>query len=142
VSARDAELARQRRILPRGLASVFDLGPNPRLLGRRLSALRIRSSPERAHIDGATAFAHVTPRSGVLPIYVTGQLTNKTRNARPLAVAVNGRIRAVGRSYASGGDQRFSMLIPPSTLRPGRNAIDVLAVLDDHQVVRLSHAGR
>jgi hypothetical protein len=142
VSARDAELARQRRILPRGLASVFDLGPNPRLLGRRLSALRIRSSPERAHIDGAAAFARVTPRSGVLPVYVTGQLTRKARNSRPLAVAVNGRIRAVGRSYASGGDQRFSMLIPPSTLRPGRNAIEVLAVLDDHQVVRLARAGR
>lgn len=142
VSARDAELARQRRILPQGLASVFDLGSNPGLLGRRLSALRIRSSAERAHIDGAAAFARVTPRSGMLPVYVTGQLTRKARSARRLAVAVNGRIRAVGRSYASGGDQRFSMLIPPSTLRPGRNAIDVLAVLNDHQVVRLARAGR
>jgi hypothetical protein len=78
----------------------------------------------------------------VLPVYVTGQLTRKARNARPLAIAVNGRIRAVGRSYAAGGHQRFSMLIPPSTLRPGRNAIDVLAVLNDHQVVRLARAGR
>jgi sulfatase-like protein len=141
VRARDAELARQRRIFPRGLASVFDAGPDRALLGRRLDALPFRSSTARAHIDGAAAFASVARRSGVLPVYVTGQLTRGARNAQALAVAVNGRVRAVGRSYASGGKQRFSMLIPPSSLRPGRNTITVVAVRGDQRVVRLARAG-
>jgi hypothetical protein len=125
VRVRDAELARQRSILPRGLASVFDSGSA--LLGRRVGALRGRSRIVRAHIDGANAFARVAPRSGVLPVYVTGELTG-ARSGQPLAVAVNGRIRAVGRSYANRGRQRFSMLIPPSTLRTGRNRVSVVAV--------------
>jgi hypothetical protein len=58
---------------------------------------------------------------------VTGELTG-ARSGQPLAVAVNGRIRAVGRSYANRGRQRFSMLIPPSTLRTGRNRVSVVAV--------------
>jgi hypothetical protein len=142
VRARDAELARQRRSFPRGLASVFDTGPRRALLGRRLDALRVRSSTARARIDGAAAFATVARRSGVLPVYVTGQLIGPPRNGQPLAVAVNGRIRAVGRSYASGKDQRFSMLIPPSTLRRGRNTIDVVAVRHDGEIVRLASAPR
>jgi hypothetical protein len=140
VRARDAELARQRRIFPRGLASVFDTGPGRALLGRSLDALHVRSSTAHVSIDGAAAFATVAPQSGVLPAYVTGRLIRARRSAQPLAVAVNGRIRAVGRSYASGEDQRFSMLIPPSTLRPGRNTIDVVAVRGDEQVVRLASA--
>jgi hypothetical protein len=142
VRARDAELARQRRSFPRGLASVFDTGPRRALLGRRLDALRVRPSTARARIDGAAAFATVARRSGVLPVYVTGQLIGAPRNGQPLAVAVNGRIRAVGRSYASGKDQRFSMLIPPSTLRRGRNTIDVVAVRNDGEIVRLASAPR
>jgi hypothetical protein len=127
VRARDAELARQRSILPHGLASVFGARTTSALLGRRLSALRGRARTVHAHIDGAGAFARVTPRSGVLPVYVTGELTG-ARSGQPLAVAVNGRIRAVGQSYAVRGGQRFSMLIPPSTLRTGRNTVRVVAV--------------
>jgi hypothetical protein len=141
VRARDAELARQRAIFPRGLASVFRRGPNRGLLGRRLTTLRVREATKRGRVDGSAAFAGVRRASGVLPVYVTGQLSRGAPNAQALAVAVNGRIRAVGRSYASGPRQRFSMLVPPSSLRSGRNTVDVLAVQGDGQVVRLAHAG-
>jgi hypothetical protein len=141
VRARDAELARQRAIFPRGLASVFRLGPHRGLLGRRLVTLRVREATARAQIDASAAFAGVARASGVLPVYVTGQLSRGAPNAESLAVAVNGRVRAVGRSYASGNRQRFSMLVPPSSLRPGRNTVDVIAVRGDRQVVRLAHAG-
>jgi len=33
------------------------------------------------------------------------------------------------------------MLVPPSSLRSGRNTVDVLAVQGDGQVVRLARAG-
>jgi hypothetical protein len=141
VRARDAELARQRAILPRGPASVFDSGPGRALLGRRLAARRVRASAARAHIDGAAAFAAVNPRSGVLPVYVSGRLTGGARSAQPLAVVVNGRIRTVGRSYRSGSEQRFSMLIPPSSLRAGRNRVTVVAVREDRRGARVAAAG-
>jgi hypothetical protein len=121
---------------------VFRLGPHREVLGRRLSALRVREGTERAHIDTPAAFAGVTRGSGVLPVYVSGRLGRGAPNAHSLAVAVNGRIRAVGRSYASGSRRRFSMLVPPSSLRPGRNRVDVLAVQGDGGVVRLAHTGR
>jgi hypothetical protein len=142
VRARDAELGRQRAIFPRGLGSVFRRGPRG-LLGRRLAALRVREATARARaqIDASAAFAGVARTSGVLPVYVTGQLSRGAPNAQSLAVAINGRVRAVGRSYASGTRQRFSMLVPPSSLRPGVNAVDVIAVRGAGHVVRLAHAG-
>jgi hypothetical protein len=141
VRARDAELARQRAIFPRGLASVFDRGPNRGLLGRRLAALRVRKGTQRAQIDASAAFAGVTRGSGVLPIYVTGQLRPGGPDAQSLAVAVNGRVRAVGRSYVAGARRRFSMLLPPSSLRPGVNTVDLIAVQRDGRLVRLAHVG-
>jgi hypothetical protein len=141
VRARDAELARQRAIFPRGLASVFDLGPNRRLLGRRLAVLRVRKGTRRAQIDASAAFGRVTRASGVLPVYVTGQLRPGGPDPQSLAVAVNGRVRAVGRSYVAGARRRFSMLLPPSSLRRGVNTVDLIAVQRDGQLVRLAHVG-
>ena len=41
----------------------------------------------------------------------------------PLAVSVNGRIAAVGQTYADNGQTRYSILLPESSLRDGRNEI-------------------
>jgi hypothetical protein len=51
---------------------------------------------------------------------------------RDLAVAVNGRIRAVGRSFRLGRRrvQYFSFVVPESALRPGRNRAEVFEVED------------
>ena len=138
VRARDAELARQRRLLPRGLASVFDASAAHPLVGRRVAILRLRPGPERARIDRPGSFARVQPRSGVLPVYVSGHLPGAGEVGQRLAVAVNGRIRATGRSYLHDGERRFSMLVPPSSLRPGRNTVDVLALEGGARVTRLS----
>ena len=141
VRARDAELARQRAVFPRGLRSVFRLGPHRGLLGRRLAALRVRKGTQHAHIDGSEAFAGVARASGVLPVYVTGSLGRGVRIGQPLAVAINGRVGAVGRAYTWGGRRRFSMLVPPSSLRPGANSVDVLAVQRNGELLELAHVG-
>jgi hypothetical protein len=103
--------------------------------------MRVRKGTQRAQIDASAAFAGVTPASGVLPVYVTGQLRPGGPDAKSLAVAVNGRVRAVGRSYVVGARRRFSMLLPPSSLRRGVNAVDLIAVQRDGQLVRLAHVG-
>ena len=47
-----------------------------------------------------------------------------------LAVAVNGRIEAVGRSFHLDGDPRehYSVMVPEATLHDGRNRVEVFEV--------------
>jgi len=45
-----------------------------------------------------------------------------------LAVALAGRIAATARSYASGGDERFSVLVPESALEEGENEVGLFWV--------------
>ena len=139
VRARDAELARQRRLFPHGLRSVFRVGPNRGLLGRRVSSLAVVQGPPAARIDAADAFGHVNSRSGVVPVYLSGQLTGVGRAGTPLAAAVGGRVVAVGRSYWVRDAMRFSMLLPPRSLRRGRNVVEVFAVAP-RRLVRLGRA--
>jgi hypothetical protein len=127
VRARDAELTRQRRSFPRGLRSVFRIGPNRQLLGRRVRSLPISDGPPQVRI-GDDAFAHVDHHSGVVPAYVTGYFRRPASAGLPLAVAVNDRIVAVGQSYPVRDMTRFSMLVPPTSLRPGGNLVEVFRV--------------
>ena len=62
---------------------------------------------------------------------MTGRLTGSPPEVlRDLAVAVNGRIRAVGRSFRLRGrrTEYFSMLVPETSLRPGRNRVELFEV--------------
>ena len=58
---------------------------------------------------------------------------------RDLALAVNGRIRAVGRSFDLWwkGREYFSFMVPEDALRRGRNRVEVFAVRPDGALVRL-----
>ena len=50
--------------------------------------------------------------------------------AADLAVAVNGRIEAVGRTFHLDGDPRehYSLMVPEASLHDGRNLVEVLEV--------------
>jgi hypothetical protein len=142
VRARDAELARQLKLFPSGRAALYEFGPNPSLVGRRVSALGTASGTAgSAVIEGADQFGRVKPRSGVLPAWVGGHFTGAVAAGLPLAVAVNGRIEAVGEAYKEGGEMRFGMIVPPSSLRQGSNRVEVFAVRGSNQLQRLGSAG-
>ncbi|MCB0869454.1 MAG: sulfatase-like hydrolase/transferase [Solirubrobacterales bacterium] len=47
----------------------------------------------------------------------------------PLAVAVNGRVAAVGQTYEDLGKVRYSILLPETSLRPGENEIALFEVV-------------
>ncbi len=131
VSARDAELSRQRRIFPRSLRSVFSVGANRELLGRRVAAMPVLAGTQVVKVNDPEAFAHVDAGSGVLPVYVTGYFEGAEVVGIPLAIAVNGRIRAIAQSYWVRKIARFSALIPPGSLRRGRNLVEVFAIAGD-----------
>ena len=70
--------------------------------------------------------------SGVVPAQIAGEVRGGRPGARrDLAVAVNGRVEAVGRSFHLRGDPReyYAMMVPEATLRDGRNAVEVLEVV-------------
>ncbi|HEV7844836.1 MAG TPA: sulfatase-like hydrolase/transferase [Thermoleophilaceae bacterium] len=120
---------------------AYRIGPHPELLDRRVASLPV-GAPGRvtARVANAELLDHVTPRGRYFPARVTGPLHGVPAETRlDLALAVNGRIRAVGRSFDLWFKDRefFSMLIPESALRRGRNRIELFEVRPGGTLVRL-----
>jgi Sulfatase len=142
VRRRDAELKRQLRIFPSGREGLYKFGPNPSLVGRRVSSLRVGGGVTggRAEIEGASQYGRVKPGSGVLPAWVGGHFEGPVRPGLALAVSVNGRIEGVGEAYEEGGERRFSVIVPPGSFRRGANRVEVFAVRGT-TLQRLASAG-
>jgi hypothetical protein len=70
---------------------------------------------------------------------VVGKLSGGTPG-RDVAVALNGRIAAVGNTFSlAEGDEGefFSVMVPPRAFRSGRNRIDVYEVSASGSLTRL-----
>lgn len=108
-------------------------GPNRELLRRSLDDLRAaragRSSSESVLI-GAAELQRVSPSSSVVPTQVTGRVSGESKPGRDIAVAVNGRVEAVSRTFRLTGsnDEVFAVNVPETALRSGRNEVVVLEV--------------
>ena len=86
---------------------------------------------------------------GLVPAQIAGDVRGGRAGARrDLAVAVNGRIEAVGRTFHLTGDPRehYSLMVPEATLREGRNSVEVFEVSGRRDAAaarpRLSHSSR
>jgi hypothetical protein len=119
-------------------ASAYRVGPHPELIGRPVT--QAVAGTATAQIANLGLTAHVDPSAQILPTRVTGRLPGTpTGTMRDLAVAVNGRIRAVGRSFHLHGrhTEFFSLLVPETALRPGRNDVQLFEVRPDGTLARL-----
>ena len=133
---RQESLRRQIGLFGSGL---YGIGPNPELLGRRLDELTLQAGGEaRATLDQAEELEAVDLASEEIPARLTGTISGNANAGRSLAVALGGRIVAVARSYSSGGAERFSVLVPESSLRQGTNHVELLWVQPGPVLVRLS----
>lgn len=122
-------------------AGVYRVGPNVRLIGRRVR--RVPESAVRAEIANSELLRRVLPSQQIVPTRVAGRILGGARGPRrDLAAVVNGRIQAVGRSFRLRGDERewFSLIVPESSLRRGANRIDLMQVLPGGDLVRLASA--
>lgn len=124
---------------------VFEIGPHRRLLGRRVSDyVRSRATGARARF-AAPGRSRYEPRSGVAPVWVAGRIRGRAaKGGRDLAVGVNGRIRAVARSFRLRGrrGEWFSAMIPEAVLRKGANRIELFEVAERGRRLVLRRLGR
>jgi hypothetical protein len=143
--------ARRRAVVRRRLrqlgsgdwASLYTgIGPNRELIGQQLSDARIARGT-RATLSLSRAFARIRGSSGVVPSQIAGRIHGSAAHReRDLAIAVNGRIEAVGRSFHLQGEQveSYSVMVPEDALREGRNTVEVLEVTDDGAMVLLARS--
>ena len=128
---RRAVVARRLRQFGSGAwASLFTgIGPNRGLIGRQVATLRRSSAAGAREPRGRVRPGAACERDGA----------RRNRGSRPrggsattcsLAVAVNGRIEAVGRSFHLTGDptERFAVNVPEDALREGTNVVEVFEV--------------
>jgi hypothetical protein len=122
---------------------LFGIGPHPELIGRTVGSLP--PAPVSADIDDASAYSSVRLRSDFLPAQLTGTIHGGDGSgARDLAVALNGRIVAVGESFVLAGDdaERFSVILPEGSLREGSNRVELLSVTNEGGSLRLGVVAR
>ena len=115
------------------VASLYTgIGPNRELIGRDVSGVaRVTGSARRGTIARGGLFSNVRRSSGVLPTQIAGLLDGGSGEPRDLAVAVNGEIAAVGRSFRLAGrpSESFAFMVPEETLHDGRNTVEVFEVV-------------
>jgi hypothetical protein len=123
-------------------AMAYRIGPHPELLGRRASELPMRPAGGiAARVANASLVRNVTAGERLLPTRVTGLLRGVPFGEhRDVAVAVNGRIRAVGRSFDLWWKRReyYSVVVPESALHAGRNRVQVFEVLRGGELAPLA----
>ena len=126
------------------LGSLFSgIGPNQELVGRRVGDLAhapMAGAPRRVLVARGP-LADVRRASGVLPTQIAGDLRGAAPGARrELAVALNGRVEAVGRSFYLTGDptEHFAFNVPQRALREGANRVEVFEVVSGQRLVPLA----
>jgi hypothetical protein len=123
---RSAILAEQLRLFGRGGSFSGLGGPGRRddLIGKSVAQVAARPGSPAPTLANASEFQNVNPAGGVVPALVTGALPGLgLGDHRQVAVAVNGRVAAVGETFDLYDGQSFAILVPDRLLRPGRNDV-------------------
>jgi Sulfatase len=123
-------------------ASLYrGIGPHRELLGRPLAALSPAGRGTiRAQIVNASLMRNVNLHSRILATQVAGSITGGAPGAkRDVAVAVNGSVEAVGRTFRLRGDhvERFAAMVPETSLKPGHNRVQLFEVSSEGSRLRL-----
>ena len=111
---------------------IFKIGPSSELVGKDLSELTLLGGSEVAFkLSQPQLYEDVDPESTFIPARIDGVLVSPEplKEKLDLAVAVNGTIRAVTRSYSlKDGVQEFSAIVPEVSFRKGRNNIEAFII--------------
>jgi hypothetical protein len=124
------------------------IGPNRSLIGEPTAGRVVAATGPRGRIAGRGAFRSVG-RSVVVPTQIAGTVASGSGDdARPIAVAVNGTIEAVGKTFhlrlddlqSTRHGESFSVMVPESSMRRGRNVVEVFEVLGGNKLRLLARS--
>ena len=146
--------ARRRGVVRRRLrqlgwgdwASLYaGIGPHRELVGRRVAGLaRAAARGVRASIAQAGSFDNVRRPGGIVPAQVAGNVMGVGGQGpgRAIAVAVNGRIEGVGRTFQLVGrpGEHYAVNVPEAALANGRNIVEVFEVTRAGELRALARA--
>ena len=112
-----------------GEDGLFEVGRYADLVGRRPEAVGLAAASGLAgRLNDPESLRAVD--AATVPALISGALTGPSPGAPvPLAVAVNGRIGAVGFTFAQGdAPQTFATVVPDSLFQPGANTVRLYLV--------------
>jgi hypothetical protein len=128
IREREAVVQRKVAAFGEGSDSLFAIGANTWLLGRSIGDVR-QSPAVRVHVDDERDLANVHKASSFVPARIAGLVERgRIEDGTELALAVNGRVRALTRVFEVNGKQYFRALVPELSFREGYNRVDVYAV--------------
>ncbi len=111
---------------------VFSAGPRPDLLGRATAGLTNKHptdpSTAKAFLAGPSAFENIRPETGFIPSLVSGRIEPRVPDGTPLAISVDGTVRATTETFFHRGASRFSALVEERWLQAGSHQIGVFAI--------------
>ena len=132
LARRHQALLRQISIFGSTPASILRIGPDPDLIGRPLSKLPVEPSESAGvDLDGRELLDVVDKHTDLLPTWIQGGLTGQHGKNEEIAIAVNGRIEAMTRTFQGVDGTGFGGMVPESALRNGRNAVTIIVVHHD-----------
>jgi hypothetical protein len=122
-------------------AQLYRVGSHPELVGREVGELPTAAQGAlSATVANAALLSHVSPNDEIIPTRVTGVVRGgPPTGLRDVAVAVDGRVWATGRSFRLRGRpyEYYSLIVPEESLRPGRNRIELFEVRPDGRLAPL-----
>lgn len=107
-------------------------GRSEELIGLTLDEVAITPAGETAaHASALDALVHADPEGLEFPAFFEGLLEGGPPRRRPrVAIAVDGRIAAVTRSYESHGLKRFGAMLRPGLFGPREERVELFLVDD------------
>jgi hypothetical protein len=116
----------------RGSSALFRIGPHAELVGRRIATIPQVPGVGSAQIHQAAELRQVDPASGFVPGQITGQVVyGRPGGGRAMAVAVNGRVAATGRTFSLAGSsaETFEVIVPERAFHRGANEASVYEIV-------------
>jgi hypothetical protein len=108
---------------------LYRIGPHPELIGKDPAAAGL--TPLDVDFPYAADYRNVDTSSDFVPSHVVARVRNGRKGGRDVAVAVNGRIVAVGETFTLAiGDEGelVSVMVPPESFEQGANDVEVFEV--------------
>lgn len=104
--------------------ALYSSGPHAELIGREAATLPRVPGQATAQIHQAADLLDVNPASAFVPGEITGELPNgRPGGGRPIALALNGKIAATGRTFSldASAVESFEVIVPERAFRRGAN---------------------